>query len=249
MGPLLNLSIGALLLGTASLLPSAGGETDGALYWTLWWLGLANVVLAGAHLVPALPLDGGHAVRAVVWAVTNDLDRASTTTATVARLFGYLVIGSGLFMALSVDVFVGVWVMLLGWFTTRLSRGAMNRRRMERLTAGLSVADATDTEPVVITPSLSVEALLAEDARSPGQGVYPVVDGHVFLGVVFTARLRSPLRRTRPDARVGDVLIPIGRAPSFEPDSPLFDAVARLEAMRADGLPVVVARINVSTGW
>jgi Zn-dependent protease len=240
-GPVVSLVLGLLLLSAAALLPEAAAEQRGAIYWTLWWLGMANIVLAGFHLVPVLPLDGGRIVRAAAWTMTDDLDRATLMTANVGRLFGYLVIGSGLFIALSVDVFLGVWVILLGWFTTRLSRAATNRRRMEQLTAGLTVEDATDTDPAVIAPSLAVETLLAEDARSAGQGVYPVVDGEALLGVVFTARLRSPLRRTKPGARARDVLIPIGRAPSFEPGQPLFDAVDRLEAMGADGLPVIKA--------
>lgn len=240
VGPLLSLAIGLLLLAAASMVTGRTGVEPGAIYWTLWWLGLANIVLAGFNAVPVVPLDGGRIVRAAIWAVTGDLDRASVATATTGRLFGYLVVGSGLFLALSVDVFLGVWVILLGWFTTRLSRGAVNRRRLERLTWGLTVADATDTEPTVIVPSVAVETLLAEDARSAGQGVYPVVESGVLLGVVFTARLRSRLRRTKPDARARDVLIPIDRTPRFDPDAPLFDAVDRLEAMGADGLPVVV---------
>lgn len=238
-GPVLSAIVGLLLVAAASVVPTGSDEAVLAVYWSCLWLGLANLVLAAFHLVPVLPLDGGRIVRAGVWTLTRDLDRASATTAFVGRMFGYLVIGGGLFLAMSIDIIFGLWMVLLGWFTTRLARGSLDRRRMERLTQGLTVADATDTDPATIPPSLAVATLLREDEEQGGQGVYPVVDGEIVLGVVFTSRLRRPFRRPPADERVRDVLIPIERAPSLEADEPLIRAVERLELTRGDGLPVL----------
>jgi Zn-dependent protease len=241
VGPLLSAVIGGLLLAAASLVPASADDMLRGLYWTCWWLGLANLVLAGFHLVPVLPFDGGRIVRALIWASTRELDRASSMTAFAGRMFGYMVIGSGLFIAISVDLFVGVWMVLLGWFTTRLTRGAVDRLRMERLTTDLTVGDATDTEPTVILPSLAIETLLIADEQRADQGVYPVVEDGRLLGVVFTARVRGRWRRRRTGEEARDALIPIERAPSFRPDDPLVRAVEKLEAMRINGLPVVTA--------
>lgn len=238
-GPVLSAIVGLLLVAAASVVPTGSDEAVLAVYWSCLWLGLANLVLAAFHLVPVLPLDGGRIVRAGVWTLTRDLDRASATTAFVGRMFGYLVIGGGLFLAMSIDIIFGLWMVLLGWFTTRLARGSLDRRRMERLTQGLTVADATDTDPATIPPSLAVATLLREDEEQGGQGVYPVVEGEILLGVVFTSRLRRPFRRPPADERVRDVLIPIERAPSLEANEPLMRAVERLELTRGDGLPVL----------
>lgn len=240
-GPTLSAGIGLLLVAASYLIPADQGDAILALYRTCLWLGLANLGLAAFHLVPVLPLDGGRIVRAIAWLITNDLDRATATAAVVGRLFGYVVVGSGLFMAMSIDLVLGLWLVLLGWFTTRLARASVDRRRMDTLTAGLTVSDATDTDPAIILPALAVETLLLEDAERGGQGVYPVVEDGRLLGYLFISRLRRPLRRKRSNERVADALVPVERAPTLRPDEPLMRAVERLETVGSDGLPVVSA--------
>ena len=237
-GPLLSAAIGGLLLLVAGLVQSLSADAITYLYLTCWWLGLANLLLAAVHLVPVLPLDGGRITRAVVWSLGRDLDRATSAAALVGRLSGYFVIGSGFFIAMSVDLLFGGWLVLLGWLATRLSRAAVDRRRMEQLTSGLFVRDATDRDPAVILPSLTVETLLLQDDET-GQGAYPVMEGGQLSGVVFPDRLRGRLRRRRDDQRVRDVVISLERAVKLGPDEPLVRAVERLEGMRIDGLPVV----------
>jgi Zn-dependent protease len=236
-GPLISFAIaGGCLLLTAVFTPT--GEPLSWLWWIIWRLGLANILLGAFHLVPVLPLDGGRIVRAAIWAVGGDLDRAGHATALVGRLFGYFVIGSGLLIALSIDPFYGIWIVLLGWFTTRLSRAAVDRRRMQQLTTGLTVDDATDRDPAVVPPTLAVETLLEQEGDL-GQGVYPVIDGSQLVGVVFPSRLAGRLRRPPADQRVRDVLVPLERTTSLRPDEPLLHAVERLEAMRIDGIIVL----------
>jgi len=238
-GPVLSAAIAAALLGLASLFEGGSSKLVEGLYWLCWWLAFANLVLAGFHLVPVLPLDGGRIVQAAIWAVVRDLDRATDISALVGRGFGYIVIGSGLFVIFSVDLFFGIWMVLLGWFATRLSRSAVDRRRMQQLTAGLSVKDATITDITEIPAGMTVEALMEQDRQRGGHGVYPVVEDGRTLGIFFTSRVHGPLRRSRPDQLVSEAAIPLERAPTYGPDEPLIHAVERLETLRTDSLPVV----------
>ena len=238
-GPLLSASIAAALLILASLIGTGRGEVVESLYRLCWWLGLSNLVLAGFHLVPVLPLDGGRIVQAGAWAVVHDLDRATSVTGAVGRGFGYLVFGGGAYIIFVVDAFFGIWMVLLGWFATRLSRSSVDRRRLQQLTAGLHVRDATDTVVTEIPATMTVATLLEQDRQQGGSGAYPVIDGGLMTGIVFTARLGGPLRRSRPDRPVSEVAVPLDRAPTFGPDEPLIRAVERLETLRTDGFPVV----------
>lgn len=238
-GPVLSGIIAAALLALASVLRAGSGELIDGLYWLCWWLGLSNLVLAGFHLAPVLPLDGGRIVRAGAWALVHDLDRATAIAGSVGRGFGYLVMAAGMYAVFLVDFFYGIWIVLLGWFATRLSRNSVDRRRMQQLTAGLSVKDATDTSVIEIPATMAVEELLELDRRQGGNGVYAVTDAGRMIGIVFTPRLRGPLRRPRPGQRVAEAAVPLERAPTFEPDEPLIGAVEQLEALRTDSLPVV----------
>jgi len=87
-GPIVSLALGGLGIGLAA-------ATHVALFA---WLGYTNLILAGFNLIPALPMDGGRILRALL---TRKMDfvRATDVSATIARvtagvfLFGGLAFG------------------------------------------------------------------------------------------------------------------------------------------------------------
>jgi Zn-dependent protease len=74
-GPAVSLAIGGLGLGLGSVLGSP-----------LWaWIGYANFVLAAFNMIPALPMDGGRILRALL-SRKMDFVRATDVAVTVARV-------------------------------------------------------------------------------------------------------------------------------------------------------------------
>jgi len=83
-GPVVSLVLGGLGLGL-------GAITHSALFA---WLGWTNLIIAGFNLIPALPMDGGRILRALL---TRKMDfvRATDVSVTVARVvaIAFAVIG------------------------------------------------------------------------------------------------------------------------------------------------------------
>src|SRR5262245_25491074 len=80
------------------------------------WLAYINVILLGFNLVPALPLDGGRVLRALLWQARGDFDWATVVAGAVGRVIGIAMIAAGFASIEYTGVFGGVWLALVGWF-------------------------------------------------------------------------------------------------------------------------------------
>ncbi len=80
------------------------------------YLAYINLVLGLFNLIPGYPLDGGRVFRAIVWAITGDVRRATFVAAKVGQGFAYIFIIIGFWKMFSGNVGGGLWIVFLGWF-------------------------------------------------------------------------------------------------------------------------------------
>ena len=85
-GPVVSLALGGLGLGLGALTHN----------WLIAWLGWTNLIIAAFNLIPALPMDGGRILRALL---TRKLDfvRATDVAVTISRGFAIAFAIIGLF--------------------------------------------------------------------------------------------------------------------------------------------------------
>jgi Zn-dependent protease len=110
-GPAVSLVLGLMFVLAALLLPLPA-SVDGVLFW----LGQMNLSLLVFNLIPALPLDGGRILRALLWARRRDFVSATRTAAALGRGFGQLMIAGGLLLVMFVGDYGGLWLAFIGWF-------------------------------------------------------------------------------------------------------------------------------------
>jgi len=115
VGPATSIALGvvATLLGTwlggrevAALTehPQAALQAFGPLATLLVWLGPLNIVLGLFNLLPGFPLDGGRALRALLWWLTGDLRRATRYATFLGLALGWSLTALGLFTAFGFHV-------------------------------------------------------------------------------------------------------------------------------------------------
>ena len=80
------------------------------------YLALINLALVVFNLIPGYPLDGGRVFRAIVWAITGSMRRATLIAAYVGRFFAFLFIFFGVWQMFGGNVGNGLWIAFIGWF-------------------------------------------------------------------------------------------------------------------------------------
>lgn len=111
-GPAVSVAIGVAALGVA--FAAAGVGASALVVAGLTWLGIINLSLAVFNMLPALPLDGGRALQAILWKRSGNRDQATVSAASVGRYIGWAIVAFGFYQFLGTGS--GLWTMVIGWF-------------------------------------------------------------------------------------------------------------------------------------
>jgi Zn-dependent protease/CBS domain-containing protein len=190
----------------------------------LFWI---NLVLAGFNLLPAFPLDGGRALRALL-ALWMPREKATTIAAGLGKALAAVFAVVGLLY--------NPWLVLIAvvvWF------GARHEAELVRLRSSLSGVPASAAmlrrvDTVTLDDSLENAASLMTATGSP---LLPIVEQGRTVGVLTPDDIRTGLDRAGPEGSVADA--PAHGALTFAPNEPLDRVLDRLQS-DPDAIGVVV---------
>ncbi len=256
VGPLVSLviGVGCVLVGstgiaqdTLTMDAAAAAMRDlGPAFTLLLWLGPINIVLAVFNLIPAFPLDGGRALRAILWGATGDLDRATRWAAAGGQAFSWVLIAAGVGMALGLRVpwfgtglGGGLWVALIGWFLHNAAIMSYRQLQLRESLAGVPVARLMKTHFATVSADLSVQTLVDDYVMTNEQRCFPVVEQRRLGGVVCLEDVRKVHRDAWPTTRIAEIMTPADRLATMPPDGPAIDALSTLTRRRVAQLPIV----------
>ena len=225
-GPAVSLVLGVVLLGTALLVPLPAA-VDGALFW----LGSVNLMLLAFNLLPALPLDGGRVLRALLWRRRRDFLAATRSAAAIGAFFGRALILTGVALALFAGAFGGLWLALIGWFVLGAAEAEAAAAERDAALGGLRVRDVMVAAPVSVPADLPARRFLDEIFPYHRHTAYPVLDGDRPVGLITFRHAPGGVH-----ARVRDRMVPLASCAVVAPDDPLeeaFDALIASPLRRA----------------
>jgi len=205
-GPLASVGIGLALL----VLGFATGAHlwplrlfTGAIVSRLAW---ANLLLAGFNLLPAIPMDGGRVLRALLARSRSDM-QATVLAVRIGRLIGFSMVLVGLRF--------DPWLCLIGLFVLIGAGGEQRAAAVRIATGGLKVSDVMVHDLTTLEASFPLSAVAPCLQASPGR-ILPVVDNGRYIGLIAADHLPGPAgARLVVDAT--DRL-----APALSPDDPLY---------------------------
>jgi predicted transcriptional regulator len=189
-------------------------------------------------------MDGGRVARAIAWRVTGDRNAATKFAADLGRVFGYLFIAGGIYMALTgaiLGAIGGIWLALVGLMINGAAKGAAIQTRMNRKIGVISVADVMDREPVTIPGEISVEQALDEYFLRYRWPWFPVVDAaHRFLGLLNRDAADEVPEVSRAGSTVSKIVDP-DRGLFIRDDTPLTSLLSNQNLRRLGALMAVDA--------
>jgi Zn-dependent protease len=164
-GPAVSLVIGGLGTAAAFALPDRTVADQIA-----FQLAASNIIVAIFNVLPGLPLDGGRALRAGVWALIKDRNRATEVAGWAGRAIAMATAGVVLTLyRLNLLTLFGLLFVLLVVFT--LWQGAGQSIRLARMTRRFPLVDLkTLARPLLSVPSgtplSEAQRRVAEDDRT-----------------------------------------------------------------------------------
>lgn len=188
---------------------------------------LANVMLVGFNLLPAFPMDGGRALRALLatrMEYTRATQRAASIGQGMAILFAFLgLLGNPILIFIALFVWMG-------------AGAEASMVQMKSALAGIPVRNAMLTRFQTLTP-VSTLGDAADLLLTGSQQDFPVVAQGRIEGILTRHDLVSALTHTGRDAAVGNHMQ--RECPTAEAAEMLENVLARLQGRDCHTMPVV----------
>ncbi|HEX2086151.1 MAG TPA: site-2 protease family protein [Solirubrobacteraceae bacterium] len=199
-GPAVSLLLGLGFAALAVML-RPGSAIDGVVAW----LGYINLLLFAFNLVPALPMDGGRVLRALLWRARGDLAQATSLAAGVGFVLGAAMVVVGLASGLGGAQAGGLWLAFIGAFVMLAGRAEADTVAIRTALAGhrvreAMIATATHGPPPADMPQVSPDADLAASVAAvaqAGASLAAVVDDGEVVGLLDVARVMRRVRARR----------------------------------------------------
>ncbi|HUE75774.1 MAG TPA: site-2 protease family protein [Chloroflexota bacterium] len=202
VGPITSLAIGGLCWVALQVVGVANVPVAAVLYY----LAYVNVLLAVFNMVPGFPLDGGRVLRSIVWAVTDNVLKATRVASIVGRIIAYLFIFGGLYLAFTGVFLSGIWLIFIGWFLNTAAEGAYQQVLQKQLLEGVRVGEVMEPEPIGVPPSLSVSTLVDDYILRRGLRALPVIEGDRTIGIITLTDIKEQPRERWDTLTVGEVM-------------------------------------------
>jgi len=155
----------------------------------LWWmLTASNLALAVFNMIPALPMDGGRVLRAILTLGAGTM-KATAWSAQLGRVLAVLMMVAGYRFGWS--------LMLVGVFVYFGASAELAEAKRLQLLEGVRVIDALNPHVLRLSPDTPVQLVAPTIAFSP-QNAFEVRLGDRLVGIATRAELIAAMRTGQP---------------------------------------------------
>jgi Zn-dependent protease len=239
-GPLVSF----LLFGLFTII-SMGAGVSSPLTGMLGLLGYINLVLGIFNLIPALPLDGGNVLKALVWKITGNPFKGVIFAGRVGQVFGFLGIGLGLASVLGLPGFNfgSLWTVFISWFLLQNAGRAVQYAKLQDKLTNLKAEEAVNPNSPIVLESISLRKL-ANDyviGKDLWRKFLVIDEQGRLVGEIAIDDMRTVSTDLWSFTLVRELTKPVEQARVVNPQESLLDVAKLIEQNNVTELPVVQA--------
>ena len=202
------------------------------------YLAFINLTLSLFNLIPGFPLDGGRVLRAIIWGLSDNLQRATQIAANVGRLVAFGFIGVGVIQMFTGNFGGGLWTAFIGMFLHSAASAELRVQTMRDLLSDRAVAHVMRRNYIAVPGDTTLQGLVNRYLLSGGRGTFVVVKDDGAVGLLSVDRIREVPPAERAFVGAGQVMTPVEQLESVQPDTPLWTALRKMDSSGQRQLPV-----------
>jgi Zn-dependent protease/predicted transcriptional regulator len=237
-GPLTSVILGAIFYALAITMRGTWSVPVVEVFTYLYWI---NWVLAAFNMIPAFPLDGGRVLRSLLWYWKGNIWQATRIASAIGSGFGVLLIAYGVYRLLFFGDFIGaVWLFLIGMFLRSVAQGSYQQLIIQRMLEGESIRQFMNTNPITVSPAISLEDLVDNYVYKYHYKMFPVVnESNRLLGCVTTKEVKQVPRNEWAQNSVQAVMRATCAEDTVATDTDAVKALAQMKKTQNSRLMVV----------
>lgn len=228
-GPATSLALGAAWMG---VIVAFGEQLPDVARVPLEYLAVINLSVAAFNLLPGFPLDGGRVLRALLWALTKDVLKATRWATRTGQAIGYVLVAVAVYLVLHGEL-DAIWLAIMGWFISVLASNAYAQQVIRARLAAVPLSSVMSSPVVTVPADTPVEQVAEAYVLGGRHSRYPVIEGGRVVGLLDLQSVRNVPRQEWSSTTVGEIALhDLSRAvalpsasiesvlPSLEPDGP-----------------------------
>jgi Zn-dependent protease len=194
-----------------------------------------NLMLALFNLIPGFPLDGGRALRAVVYWITNDLRKATKIAVTGGKIFAGVLVFLGV-LQLVLQMGSGLWLVLLGGFLFMIAGASYEQVMVKEALKNVKIGELLHKKITILNTNLTF-AQFSKKYSNSEEELFLVKDKG-FYGILDTRKIDKMSKEVQEKILLKQVAIPISALKAVNFDDNVYVGYKEMAVQDVNILPV-----------
>ncbi|MFN7927931.1 MAG: site-2 protease family protein [Blastocatellia bacterium] len=240
VGPVTSAVIGLACLFVAWVQGwEANSEPTTPLMAMFVWLGYINLGLALFNLIPGFPMDGGRVLRALIWWLTGNAQRATRLAAGMGQLVAFGFIFLGIFRFFNGAGLSGLWMAFIGWFLLNAARSAYVQQEVIERLQGVRVGDLMTRDCTIVDGNTNLQTFVHEYLLHTGRRCFLVAEQGRITGLITPNEVKEVEQARWPYTTIYDVMRPLEQLKTVTPETPVSEALEIIGRDDVNQLPAL----------